>query len=242
MTFEETIKIADYKEQLASILSNIRDANQELEKVFDKKKEIQDEVNELEVYQSKVKIAINKASNQLQELGFATNKLNSIINSQQLTIEKQKNETKKETEHYNTFIKKSVSTNRQLTDDISDLQLYKDSLTFSIKEIEKKEIESKNRLSIISKEVGDVAIELSKLVLEKEKKEQETKDFILESEKQMKEVKKSIEDEKDKIRRPMELLNEANEEIEKNKRNVLILENRLRRVFKKMYPNLEPPL
>jgi len=246
MTFEEGIKLNNFKEHRKIILSNLKDANLELTKILAER-------DILEVAVNKIKKNLLSESEKVSLLRGIAVEISRTIDNQILEIEQNKKLHKEEITSfvYNVEILKDVET--QLKAKINslgkELELLVEKTNLQKNSIDKV-IESKY---IIKAELDNDIVNLDntrhELFLEitelEHKKNNEIKDLdksISKAREDYELVLQKVNDEREKVKLPLESLDAREKEIERKEHNLQILTMRFKKEFKKLHPDLEPKI
>lgn len=243
MTYDEAVKIADFKEQYRIITANVKDANKELEKVLTLNKEAEDKTLTSTVELVAVSLQLDEVTTQLKTTKQQLEKAQVAL----LLVE---NKYKEEIDGYTdkvAAIKAKITLTKQEHKDV--IGLIKKEIKDAERElsnIQKKSKEALDESVNIKKEAETLRKSLKEsigiyndLLADSEKLEKRIAKDQLAYEKKTRELAEKIEAEKEKIKRPMQLLEERTAIVVRRERNLEILADRTKKKFEKLYPGQE---
>lgn len=243
LTYEEYLQLKNGKEHLEVIVNNIRVANNELNMILSAVKqneEILENNKKLTIaYHSKYYLLSDEITAKSEELDRREKNLSareSVINTREDEINKNIDSATKKLQEITLRAKATLSYGNTLINSHRN----------TLRDLEENILQAKQTLSTheeTTKEnnsiIKELTNEISGLAVKKEKAEQDLNIFLLSSNKEKERILISIEEEKNKVRRPLELLSEARDMIDRKQRNLDIQQRQVRKQFKILYPDRE---
>lgn len=245
LTEVQSIRLGDFKEQLASIKTNIAIANKELEATLEKKR-LADESFELTSAQ-KAEV-LSGLSGQIAEITDGFEKKMQAINSEtvkldadKLEFDKYKNKIEAELVEDAAAMEKDRVADEQyrekLRDDIAKLEKVCDRYLEKSSDYLKKHNRIESDMLKVSAAKQKLTGELADLDLEKSNKLAEFDKEKVKLTKELTDLKKQVKAEADKVTVPRESLHAEMEKFKQDKADVVTMYARTQRLYSAMYPN-----
>lgn len=246
LSYEEKLKLENTKEHLNVVLGNLRIANNELALVLKEAREKKVSVDESNKKLRQLGIVYEKILSDIRERNTVINNREKSITEREEKVSSDEEDSKRRLDSLNSIVKYAED---RLTRLELDYKKYRHELTVDLgKETEKIESllyeietyeDTKNK---ISQDIKELENERIRLDTEIENSKRTLKDLKAEEERELSRIRIEIELEKEKIARPMELLAETSAIVDKKQKNLSTLEARFRKEFKRIHPNLNPPI
>jgi chromosome segregation ATPase len=244
LSFAEKKKLENSKAHLQVILGNIRVANNELsllhKEIAGAEEKLDDIMNDIPLASDRHAEILIQTEQQLKKLADKEELLEKkgiILEANTSVWEERISFLKAEQVRIQNEMKQNIATSTKTLKETEHELLKKSTELEKLKEQNKKYEQS---IKEKDKEYQSLERLVNNILKEKEEAEGLLERFKRNSSKEMEKITASIESEKKKIKRPMELLQEANDFVDQKTRNMEILERRLRKQFKMMFPDQEP--